>query len=169
VTRRRRIDPDLAKLDERTWQRRIDQRARGLGARTCHVRRAVMSGSGRIVTPTSDPGFPDLWCVFETGRLVVFECKRESAPPSAVKEAQRDWIRRLQRNPGIDAYVVRPSDWPHVEDLLIDAAGTPFGGHVTTALDLLGEIGRYRAQGFSADQAIALAATSIDTTGSAVT
>lgn len=122
--RRRRIDPDLAKLSEKDWQRRIETYARGLGALTCHVRRAIVA-NGRLITPTSDGGFPDLWCVFETGRLVVFECKSESAPPSAVKLRQREWIKRLQANPGVDAYVVRPSDWPHVRMLLDEAAAEP--------------------------------------------
>lgn len=121
MSKRRRIDPEMAKLSEKVWQDRIDHRARALGALTNHVYPAKMIG-GKFITTTSHAGFPDLWCLFPTGRLCVFECKREDAPPSAVKAAQRQWIAWLQRNPGIDAYVVRPSDWGHVERILERAA-----------------------------------------------
>lgn len=121
--KRRRIDHDLTHLSERQWQKRIEDRARELGALTCHVNKARMV-SGNWITPTSDAGFPDLWCLFANGRLVVFECKTEGAPPSTFKERQREWIGRLQKNPGVRAFMVRPSDWPKVE-LLLDAAARP--------------------------------------------
>lgn len=57
-----------------------------------------------------DKGFPDVWCVHvERGELAVFECKRDTAPPSAVKPEQRAWISGL-RLAGIWADVVRPRD-----------------------------------------------------------
>lgn len=126
MTRRRRIDPDLVHLSELDWQRRIERYARDAGALTCHVRRARMV-SGNWITPTSDAGFPDLWCLFP-GRLLVFECKREDAPPSSFKARQREWIRRLQLVPGARAYMVRPSDWPHVQRLIQTAATPPTEG-----------------------------------------
>lgn len=125
--KRRKIDHSLTHLSETEFQRRIDSKARALGALTCHVRKARMV-SGNWITPTSDAGFPDLWCLFpETGRLVVFECKREDAPPSSFKDRQREWIRGLQRVRGIRAYLVRPSDWGRVERLL-ETAATPTEG-----------------------------------------
>lgn len=114
--RRRRIDPNLARISERDYQRRIETLAKHLGYLVNHVNKATVAG-GRFITPTSHAGFPDLWLLRER-RLVVFEVKSESAAPSAVKAAQREWIRLLQSVPGVEAYVVRPSDWPHVEALL---------------------------------------------------
>jgi hypothetical protein len=118
--RRRRIDPVLAKLTEREYQRRIEQRAKKLGYLCNHVNKATVAG-GRFITPTSHAGFPDLWLLCP-GTLIVFEVKREAAPPSEVKEAQKEWIRLLQSVAGVEAYVVRPSDWPHVETLLLEGA-----------------------------------------------
>lgn len=114
--RRRKIDPDLARLTERDYQKRIEELAKRLGYLCNHVNKATVAG-GRFITPTSHAGFPDLWLVRD-GRLIVLEVKRESARPSEIKEAQKEWIRRLQTVAGVEAYVVRPSDWPHVEALL---------------------------------------------------
>lgn len=116
--RRRRIDPELAKISERDYQRRIEQRAGRLGYLVNHVNKATVA-AGRFITPTSHAGFPDLWIV-GYGRLIVLEVKSESAPPSAIKAAQKDWIRRLQQVDGVEAYVVRPSEWPHVEEILLE-------------------------------------------------
>jgi hypothetical protein len=118
--KRRRIDPELAKVSEKKWQDRIEKRARELGALTCHVYPARQIG-GRWFTPTSDAGFPDLWCLWP-GRLLVFECKKEDAPPSAFKPRQKAWIKRLQSVDGAGAWMVRPSDWPHVERALVAAS-----------------------------------------------
>lgn len=121
--RRRKIDPDLAKITERDYQKRIESTAKRLGYLCNHVNKATVAG-GRFITPTSHAGFPDLWLVGH-GRLIVLEVKRESARPSEVKEAQKEWIHRLQQVPGVEAYVVRPSDWPHVEVLLNEPINPP--------------------------------------------
>lgn len=120
--RRRRIDPALARISERDYQRRIEALAKRLGYLCNHVNKATVAG-GRFITPTSHAGFPDLWLLRE-GRLIVFEVKSESAAPSAVKAAQKEWIRLLQSVAGVEAYVVRPSDWPHVEALLREPSPT---------------------------------------------
>lgn len=119
--RRRRIDPNLARLTERDYQRRIEDLAKRLGYLVNHVNKATVAG-GRFITPTSHAGFPDLWIV-GFGVLAVFEIKRESARPSEIKDAQKEWIRRLQDVAGVEAFVVRPSDWGHVEQLLREYAG----------------------------------------------
>lgn len=120
--RRRRIDPALARISERDYQKRIETLAKHLGYLVNHVNKATVAG-GRFITPTSHAGFPDLWLLRE-GRLVVLEVKSESAAPSAVKAAQKEWIRLLQSVAGVEAYVVRPSDWPHVEALLTERPPT---------------------------------------------
>ncbi len=116
--RRRKIDPNLARLTEREYQKRIEDLAKRLGYLVNHVNKATVA-AGRFITPTSHAGFPDLWLVRD-GRLIVLEVKSESAAPSAIKPAQKEWIRRLQTVAGVEAYVVRPSDWPHVEQLLTE-------------------------------------------------
>lgn len=113
---RRRLDPKFRGVTEKAYQRRIEVHARHRGWLTCHVRRAIVA-NGRFITPTSDAGFPDLWCL-RAGQLVVFEVKREDAPASAVKPAQRKWLTRLATVAGVEAFVVRPSDWGEVEALL---------------------------------------------------
>lgn len=121
--RRRKIDPTLARLTEREYQKRIEDLAKRLGYLVNHVNKATVAG-GRFITPTSHAGFPDLWLLAERA-LLVFEVKRESARPSEVKAAQKEWIRRLQTVAGVEAYVVRPSDWPHVEQLLLEHRHRP--------------------------------------------
>lgn len=116
--RRRKIDPNLARITERDYQKRIEELAKRLGYLVNHVNKATVAG-GRFITPTSHAGFPDLW-LLRDGRLIVLEIKRESARPSEIKPAQKEWIRRLQTVAGVEAYVVRPSDWPHVEQLLTE-------------------------------------------------
>lgn len=116
--RRRKIDPNLARLTEKEYQKRIEDLAKRLGYLVNHVNKATVAG-GRFITPTSHAGFPDLWLVAEHA-LLVFEVKREAARPSEIKAAQKEWIRRLQTVAGVHAYVVRPSDWPHVEQLLLE-------------------------------------------------
>lgn len=120
--KRRRIDHSLTHLTERQYQNRIESLAHQLGFETCHVNRGQVA-NGRFITPTSSKGFPDLWCVGH-GWLLVFEVKKEDAPPAKFKPEQRTWIRLLQQVPGVEAYMVRPSDWGHVEQLLREAAAT---------------------------------------------
>jgi hypothetical protein len=114
--KRRRIDPDLARLTEKQWQTRVDRYARDRGWLTCHVFPGQVA-AGRFITTTSAPGFPDWWAVRD-GRLLVLEFKTEGAPPSTIKAEQKRWVKALQEVPGVRAYVVRPSDWPRVQRLL---------------------------------------------------
>lgn len=109
-------------LSELQYQTIIDHCAKGLGYETCHVKRASFS-NGRMVTPTSSRGFPDLWCVRQgnderPGRLVVFEVKRQVG--SKTYPEQIVWINALQSVVGVDAFIVKPYDWPHVIDFLME-------------------------------------------------
>lgn len=83
-----------------------------------HVRRAQVKG--RWLTNTSSPGVPDLWLLRpSTGQLVVLEVKQEQDGTSAERRAQQaQWIAGLQAVPGVEAYVVRPTDAAEVLALL---------------------------------------------------
>lgn len=112
-----RLTPEeraLRAVTEKKYQRQIVDEAKRRGWEfRCHVSPASMA-NGRWITPTSDPGFPDVWLV-RPGRMVVFEIKTQLG---RVHPRQEDWIRVLQTIPGVEAYLVRPSDWPEVRALL---------------------------------------------------
>ena len=63
----------------------------------------------------SDPGFPDLVLVNDTGRCVVVECKRVGKEPTA---RQRDWLEALGKVPGIETYHWTPADWNAIHEVL---------------------------------------------------
>lgn len=107
-------------VTEDQYQAWICERATEAGwALQFHVERAQVKG-GRWVTNTSTPGVPDLWLLRPTtGQLVVLEVKRQRDQTSAERRAQQAaWVSGLQRVPGVEAYVVRPSDARDVLDLL---------------------------------------------------
>lgn len=84
--------------------------------------RSLRKGQRRGDRPWPDPGFCDVWCIHpERLELVVFECKREKAPPSAVSPEQRVWLQVLAAK-GIDARVVRPRDRKAIEAILTGRA-----------------------------------------------
>lgn len=62
----------------------------------------------------SQRGFPDVLAV-RGGRIVALELKTERG---RVTEDQREWIRRLGECAGVEARIVRPSDWDEVLELL---------------------------------------------------
>lgn len=55
----------------------------------------------------SEPGFPDIIAV-GYDRLLAIECKREKEHPTL---AQQNWLDELAHVPGVECYVIRPSDW----------------------------------------------------------
>ena len=55
----------------------------------------------------SEPGFPDIIAV-GYDRLLAIECKREREQPTP---AQQNWLDELAYVPGVECYVIRPSDW----------------------------------------------------------
>lgn len=63
-------------------------------------------------------GVPDLtfWHPNRPGRLHCWELKTEAG---RVRPAQRAALDHLQTVPGIDARIVRPSDWPDLRDGLL--------------------------------------------------
>lgn len=107
-------------LTEDQYQAWIVERATTAGwVLQFHVERAQVKG-GRWITNTSTPGVPDLWLLRPTtGQLVVLEVKRQRDGTSAQRRAeQARWVAGLQQVPGVEAYVVRPSDATEVLHLL---------------------------------------------------
>lgn len=68
-------------------------------------------------------GVPDLtfWHPFRPGVLHCWELKRERR--YVVSPAQAHALEHLATVPGIDARIVRPSDWPRLRDALEQAGG----------------------------------------------
>lgn len=62
----------------------------------------------------SPAGYPDLSLV-RNGRLIYAELKSESGSPS---DEQQKWLDELDRVPGVEVYVWRPSDWDEIERVL---------------------------------------------------
>lgn len=108
---------DATELEYQAWIVR-EALARGW-VQQFHVERSQVKG-GRWITNTSTPGVPDLWLLrAATRQLVVLEVKRErdTTPPER-RLQQAAWIAGLQQVPGVDAYIVKPSDAAAVLDLL---------------------------------------------------
>jgi hypothetical protein len=67
----------------------------------------------------SDPGFPDEVFVQPgrggMSRLVVVECKRVGKEPT---DRQWEWLRALDRVPGVEAYCWTPADWDEIHAVL---------------------------------------------------
>ena len=104
-----------ADLSETEWQEWVVARATERGWEVCHHRPAMVRG--RWITNTSSPGFPDLTLLrASTGQLVFLELKRERG--SKMKPGQAEWIAGLQQVPGVEAYIVKPSDAADVLELL---------------------------------------------------
>lgn len=71
----------------------------------------------------SNPGFPDLTLVrANPPRLVFLELKTATG---RVRPEQQQWIDTLAAVPGIDARIVRPSDWDLVVRLLVRDEARP--------------------------------------------
>lgn len=64
-------------------------------------------------------GWPDLcfWHPDRPGRLYCWELKREGRYPTA---RQRAALEHLATVPGVDARIVRPSNWPILRDRLME-------------------------------------------------
>jgi hypothetical protein len=102
---------DLAQ-SEADFQTAVVQLATTCGFMVNHTRRARVRG-GRVATPTSVDGWPDLE-ILGHGRIIYVECKAERGTLSA---AQRHVLDELERA-GLDVRVWRPRDWPSIEATL---------------------------------------------------
>jgi len=107
-------------IREDEFQRLVMVLAERNGWMTCHVRRAIMS-DGRMLTATSSPGFPDL-TLCRPPQLVFLELKAERGRTSP---EQTRWIRSVQGCDGVEAYIVKPSDWREILGLLTPKVTSP--------------------------------------------
>lgn len=98
---------------EDEFRQHVTRFAKSCGYRVNFTYRSkAKDGSWR--TNATAPGFLDLCCA-KPGRLVFLELKM---PGNVATEDQLWWCATLQTIPGVDAYVVWPSDWDDVVDLL---------------------------------------------------
>lgn len=98
---------------EAEFQRLVMAKAEDEGWLTCHIRRSLMS-DGRMLTATSSSGYPDLTLV-RPPAVVFLELKAERGHSSP---EQRKWIRQIQKCEGVEAWIVKPSDWREIVALL---------------------------------------------------
>ncbi len=89
---------------ERDFQRQVLALAKLRGWHSYHTWRSDHSAAG----------WPDL-ALCRPPRLVLVEVKRQDG---TVSPAQRDWLDILARCPGVESYVIRPSDWALLDALL---------------------------------------------------
>ncbi len=95
---------EKAAQDEKALMWQIQCVARLRGWREYHTYRSTKSMAG----------YPDLTLV-RPPRVLFLEVKREDG---RVSPAQRDWLDALARCPGVESYVIRPSDWALLDALL---------------------------------------------------
>lgn len=107
----------LRSITEAQWQNQVLQIAAWNGwTHRYHAPDNRPGPNGRVQAVRA--GFPDLVLLRDDGphhRLVFVELKRETG---RVTSEQLDWLDRLNDVPGVEAYLWRPSDRPHVERLL---------------------------------------------------
>lgn len=113
--------PDIT---EGAWQANVIELAHVLGWRVAHFRPARTLHGWRTAVAADGCGFPDL--VLTRERLVVAELKARRGRLTA---DQRAWLDALAAA-GVEAYLWRPDDWPHVCDVL-QGRGRPVGGRVS--------------------------------------
>lgn len=90
-------------LTEAEFQQKITDRATALGWLVYHTYNSRRSAAG----------FPDLF-LCRSGRALAIEVKSESG---RVSSAQQQWLEALNHT-AIEAYLVRPRDWPAIEGFL---------------------------------------------------
>mgnify|MGYP001617671238 CR=1 FL=1 len=102
-------NPALLALSEKAFQRYV---------------RGVLETLGFVVWVVPNmkqtrAGVPDLtfWHPNLPGRLFCWELKSSTG---RLRPAQRDALAHLATVPGMDARIVRPSDWPALRDALLD-------------------------------------------------
>lgn len=98
---------------EAGFQRAVVDQAHRSGWTTNHTYRAKLA-DGTWRTTTTLKGMPDLMLV-KPGQLGFLELKK---PGGEATPEQVAVVALLQTVPGVWAYVVHPSDWPEIVELL---------------------------------------------------
>lgn len=95
------------------FQRAVVELAQLRGWLVMHTRPARTNGGWK--TPLQgDAGYPDL-TLCRPPRVLILELK---SGRGRLRPEQERWLLRLKQCPGVEAHVLRPSDWPEVERLL---------------------------------------------------
>ena len=97
---------------EADFQRAVTDALGLLGWRYCHQRPARTSRGWRTAI-SGDAGCPDLTCV-RGDKILWLELKTEKG---RLTQEQAKWLAALG-SAGGSVHVVRPSDWPMLEELL---------------------------------------------------
>jgi len=101
---RMRLKTELPDLTEKQFQAQVRELAELFGWKVaCHWK-----------SLHSPKGWPDLQ-VLKGTRLLVIECKTEKGQPSP---EQCEWLELLEQVPGVEAYLLRPSDLDEVTRIL---------------------------------------------------
>jgi len=109
------IDPRLATLKEREWQRMVLALAKQ-GGWIWHHELPSQRASGAWSTHKSgEPGFPDLVLAHHSGQVIFVELKAARGRTTAHQEM---WL-KLLKDAGCEVHVWRPSDRHEVEYRLI--------------------------------------------------
>lgn len=99
-------------ITEAEWQATVTDLLRALGYRSMHCRRSIGKGR-RWTTATSVVGWPDLFA-WRPGRAVALELKAEGGTVTTEQER----VLAELAGAGIDARVVRPSDFDELVEWL---------------------------------------------------
>jgi len=101
-------------MTEAEFQQRVIDAANLYGWRSCHTRKATVR-AGRIATPTSVPGWPDLvlWRP-KLGGLLFVELKTDKG---RLSPAQAEVLESLSSAGAVTA-VWRPSHWHRITETL---------------------------------------------------
>lgn len=109
-------DHALRAITEAALQQHITALAEALEWRSYHApdNRPVTARSGRRYVQNIRAGFPDL--ILTRGpRLIAAELKRQTGRATTDQHA---WLEALAVVPGVEAYLWRPSDLPHIREVL---------------------------------------------------
>jgi hypothetical protein len=102
------------RVSEADFQRAVTEAAALHGWRWCHTRKATVR-HGRIATPTSVPGWPDLVLWHERlGEVWFVELKANSGSLSASQKNVLDSL----ANAGATVDVWRPREWERIAEAL---------------------------------------------------
>lgn len=99
-------------MNEKDWQSRVTEYATLRGWTWAHFRPAQNKNGVWRTAMAGTPGYPDLTLVRD--RVIFVELKTDVG---RMKPTQVDWLTKL-RSAGAEAYVLRPSDWDQVQELL---------------------------------------------------
>ncbi len=91
-----------AAMSEREFQTHVEQALRDRGWMVFHVRDSRLMAAG----------LPDVLAVAPGRRMLLYELKRERR--FRIRPAQAAVIAALAGNPGVDARIIRPSEWDAV-------------------------------------------------------